>query len=127
MPFFRRPAKPRPLTRSEALACIPSRSPAVQWHTLADGTLLLDYPLPIRPFFLQLARRFQPDQPEHLRKKLQLDGQGSRVWLLIDGKRDVRTLISEFAETSNLSRQEAEVSVTIFLRQLGRRGLVVIR
>jgi hypothetical protein len=127
MNMFRRQDKPRPLTRTEALACIPERSPGVAWNLLADGTLLLEYPLPIRPFFLNLARRFNLGRQEHLTRKLQLDQVGSAVWLLIDGQRDVRTLIVDFAAQSRLTRQEAEISLTIFLRDLGRRGLVMMR
>ena len=116
-------------TRAEALAGIPRRSPDATWKTLEDDTILIEYPLAIKPFFIQLANRFTHStnrQDARLTKKLQLDGMGSKVWLLFDGKRDIKTIIREVADLSGLSLQEAEISVTTFLRDLGRRGLIVI-
>lgn len=57
-------------------------------------------------------------------KKLQLDALGTEVWDLIDGRRSVRKIIQRFAETHRLHPREAEVSVTRFLRELGKRGLI---
>ncbi len=94
---------------------------------LESGDILIEYPLPIKPFFLQLANRFHKGIEQKPTKKLQLDAMGSTVWQMFDGEKDVRTIIGEVAERSGLSRLEAEISVTAFLRQLGRRGLVLIR
>ena len=90
--------------------------------------MLIEYPLPIKPFFVDLSQRFNlGGQQQEMKKKLQLDGQGSTVWQMIDGNRDVRTLIALFSRDSGLSLQEAEISITIFLRELGRRGLLILR
>ncbi len=116
-------------TRAEALAGIPRRAPSAAWKFLEDGTVLIEYPLQIKPFFIQLVgrfTRFTDGQDVRLTKKLQLDGMGSKVWQLFDGKRDIKTIIREVADLSGLSLQEAEISVTTFLRNLGRRGLIVI-
>jgi len=114
------------LTRTEALAGIPRRSPSAIWMVLEDGDILIEFPLNIKPFFLQLANRFQKGPQSRPTKKLQLDQMGSRVWQMFDGEKDVKTIIREVSEFSGLSLQEAEISVTAFLRQLGRRGLVII-
>jgi hypothetical protein len=45
---------------------------------------------------------------------------------MFDGEKEVRTIIREVANQSGLSLQEAEISVTTFLRELGRRGLILI-
>jgi hypothetical protein len=49
------------------------------------------------------------------------------VWNLMDGKRSVRQLVKIFAGTHRLEPREAEVSVTQFIRELGRRGLIGMR
>jgi Coenzyme PQQ synthesis protein D (PqqD) len=115
------------LTRTEALAAIPRRLPSATWRILADRDILIEYPLNIKPFFLQLANRFSGRQEQRFTKKLQLDAMGSSVWRMFDGKRDVTTIILQVAEQSGLTLQEAEISVTTFVRELGRRGLVLLR
>jgi len=118
--------KERELTRTEALTGIPQKSPSITWQMLATGEILIEYPLNIKPFFLQLAGRLQKGQQQRLSKKLQLDTMGSSVWQMVDGRKNVKTIIVEVAEQTGLSRQEAEISVTTFLRELGRRGLILI-
>lgn len=114
-------------TRTEALAGIPVRSPSAAWDVLEDGTILIEYPLNIKPFFVQLARRFNLGEPQRPTKKLQLDAIGSRVWKMFDGEKEVKAIIMDVAEQTGLTLQEAEISVTTFLRELGRRGLILIR
>ncbi len=114
------------LTRTEALASIPLRSPTATWEILENGDVLIEYPLHLRPFFLQLFSRFNKGQVPAPTKKLQLDAMGSKVWLMFDGKKEVKAIIREVAGQTGLSLQEAEISVTTFLRQLGRRGLILI-
>jgi hypothetical protein len=114
------------LTRTEALAAIPQRSPSANWEILKNGDILIEYPLDIKPFFIQLTSRFQKGQGQRPTKKLQLDNMGSRVWQMFDGVKEVKTIIREVSDQSGLSLQEAEISVTTFLRQLGRRGLILM-
>lgn len=119
--------KPQALTRTESLACIPQKSPSVAWEVLENGDIMLEYPLNIRPFFLQLVERFQNKPQQNLTKKLQLDKMGSMVWHSIDGEHDVKTIIQLFAKDTGISLQESELSITTFFRELGRRGLVQMR
>ena len=114
------------LTRTEALASIPHRSPSATWEILEDGDIVIEYPLNIKPFFLQLANRFNKGQEQIPTKKLQLDSTGSRVWQMFDGVKEVKTIIGEVADQTGLSLHEAEISVTTFLRQLGQRGLILL-
>lgn len=115
------------LTRPEALAAIPTRSPSVKWEILDSGEIMLEYPLNMRPFFIQLANRFSNQQQSRPTKRLQLDAIGSRVWQMFNGEKDVKMIVKEVADQSGLSLQEAEISVTTFLRELGRRGLILMR
>ena len=127
MKLLKNNQKPKGPTRTEALAGIPERSSSVTWQVLESGDILIEYPLKLQPFFLQLAHRFQKGQAQRPTKKLQLDTMGSKVWQMFDGIKDVKAIIIAVAEQSGLSLVEAEISVTAFLRQLGRRGLVLIR
>ncbi len=113
--------------RTESLACTPCHLPDIDWKRMDNGVIRIEYPLNIKPFFLQIARRFQRKQELRPTKKLELDELGTTLWCMIDGKKTVKTLIEEFAETKRFSIQEAEQSVTAFLRELGRRGVIVLR
>lgn len=131
MKLFRNKTKkretPPPPTRTEALASIPGISPSINWQLLENGDILIEYPLQIKPFFLQLSKRFHKGQQQPApTKKLQLDKMGSMVWQMFDGKRQVKEIIQEVARESGLSLQEAEISVTTFLRQLGQRGVILL-
>lgn len=65
--------------------------------------------------------------PEQRFKKLQLDMLGTEVWGEIDGKRSVRQIRDRFADRHRVARREAEIAVTQFLRDLGRRGIIGMR
>jgi hypothetical protein len=62
-----------------------------------------------------------------IEKKLQLDELGTQVWKLVDNRRTVREIVREFARSHQLMEKEAEVAVTRFLRELGKRGLIGLR
>ena len=126
--FRKKEVKQTAPTRTEALRCIPQRAEAANWRMTGDSDILIEYPLDIRPFFLQLARRFYPKErmPEPTRK-LQLDRLGSMVWQMVDGEKNVGMIVKEFSTASGLTLQEAELSVTAFFRQLGRRGLIFMK
>lgn len=129
MKFFRsrQPAKP-PLSRTEALACVVEIHPAVSWQAQESGDILLTYPFVVKPLLQAIFSRFnRAGTKEQLSRKLQLDSLGSQVWLLLDGKKTVEEIITTFAATAAITTQEAEQSVTAFLRELGRRGLILLR
>ncbi|MFC1886362.1 PqqD family peptide modification chaperone [Thermodesulfobacteriota bacterium] len=46
---------------------------------------------------------------------------------MIDGKRTVKQIVHLFAESHRLHIKEAEVSVTAFLHELGKRGIIGIK
>lgn len=129
MKIFRSQKQKQPelvLTRAEALACIPTIPSVVQWEIQESGDVLIEYPFVLKPLLKSIFARFNKEQPQEMTKKLELDGLGSQVWQYIDGKRSVRDIIREFASSSTVTNQEAEQSVTAFLRELGKRGLIVI-
>ncbi len=125
--FKKKPVTGR-MNRLEALAYKPVKSSQVTETRLETGEVVLEYPLAVRPLVAAVARRLGKSQEDLIQiKKLQLDILGTSVWDLVDGKRSVRRMIQIFAETHRLEKKEAEVSVTQFIRELGKRGLLGLR
>jgi hypothetical protein len=127
MKFSRTKTPAEQLNRMEALACVPVISPGLQWRKAANGEVLIEYPLQIKPFLQSLFARLHPQEERAITRKLQLDAMGSKVWLMLDGRTNVKEIITRFAAATTLSLQEAEQSVTLFLRDLGRRGLIILQ
>jgi hypothetical protein len=111
-------------SRAEALEYTPVKNIQVTESRLESGEILLFYPVAIRPWIAALVRRFGGPSDKIETKKIELDVLGAAVWDMIDGNRSVRQIIREFAEQHQLHPREAEVSVTQFLRSLGKRGLI---
>lgn len=116
------------MTRLEALAFKPVKSRQISEIRLETGEVVIEYPLAVRPLIAAVARRLGKSPQDLVQtKKLQLDALGTFVWDLVDGKHSVRRMIKIFAETHRLENREAEVSVTQFIRELGKRGLLGLR
>jgi len=127
MRAFRRKSKGVQITREEALKSTPVKSAEVKEERLETGEVLLTYPVTIRPWIGGLIRQFGGDADRVQLKKLHLDELGTAVWDLMDGRRSVRRVIQGFAGKYQLHIKEAEVAVTRFLRELGRRGLIGLK
>jgi hypothetical protein len=121
------PEKRPQISRAEALNSKPIKNADIQETYLETGEVLLVYPINIRPWATQLIRRLSGSSNQTQSKRLQLDTLGTDVWGLIDGNRSVREVIKEFSEQHQLHAKEAEVAVTQFLRELGKRGLVGLK
>ncbi len=117
----------RALTRDAALQCIPVKNSEVEEKRQASGEAQLSYPIQMKPWMAKLARFFGNSSERQFKKKLQLDMLGTAVWDMIDGKHSVRQMIQKFAEAHQLHKREAEVAITQFIRELGKRGLVGIK
>ena len=127
MRVFKKKPKGPTISRSAALDRIPVKNRQISENRLETGEVVIHYPVTMRPFFAGLAKRFGGQEAQIQIKKLQLDELGTSVWNLMDGQRSVRQLVKIFAETHQLEIREAEVSVTQFIRELGRRGLIGMR
>ncbi len=114
------------MTRRQALDCRPIKNAEVRASRLDSGTVLLTYPIRIRPWIASLERLLKGSAGLNRSGKLQLDTLGTVVWDLMDGKRSVRDIVDHFALQQHLQPREAEIAVTRFLRELGRRGLIGI-
>ena len=124
--FKKKPPGPA-ISRTEALDRVPVKSTQITEDRLETGVVVIQYPVTIRPFFASLVKRFGGQEARIQMKKIELDELGTEVWDLLDGRRSVRHLIKSFAGTHQLEPREAEVSVTQFIRELGRRGLVAMK
>ena len=128
MKVFRKKPVAGHMSRAKALAYKPVKSRHTSETRLETGEVVLEYPLTVRPLIAAVARRLGRSQDlVQQTKKLQLDALGTSVWDLVDGKRSVGRMVQIFAETHRLENREAEVSVTQFIRELGKRGLLGLR
>lgn len=127
MMWFKSKKQPPAFSRQEALKRVPLKNPLVREARLESGVVLLTYPQQLRPFMAALSRRIGGSAGANPERKLELDDLGTQVWDMIDNRRSVERLVRRFAERHQLPPREAEVSVTQFLRELGRRGIIGLR
>ncbi len=126
MGLFRKKKKVPALTRDQALACTPVRNDLVSWEVLDSGLVRIEYVLVLKPLLKSISERFGTTNDQLPTRKLELDALGSQVWQMIDGDRTTAQLIEDFAGLQKISNQEAEQSITLFLRELGKRGLIAL-
>jgi hypothetical protein len=125
MGLFKR--KPKPvMNREQALNMVVVRNETVRSETGAGGLVRLHYEVASRPWFGRLAERVGMWDGSPVQRTLELDELGSFVWNTIDDKQTVRALSERFVQRYRVQTREAEVAVTEFLRQLGRRGLIAL-
>jgi len=128
--FFSSQNKPPPAPsaqdRQHALSCIPMQHPDCMAKQNDEG-LMLHYSVQAKPWFQKLFSSGATNKPEIIQKKLQLDTIGSTVWQMIDGQRSVKQICREFELIHQLGQREAEISVTSFIEQLGKRSLVALK
>lgn len=124
MKSSKQPEKKKQLSKTEALLCTPFHNEIADWQILDSGEVLVEYPLPIKPLFKSILQRFSQKPIPTPTKKLHLDEMGSLVWNMVDGEKNAKQIIKDFATHYSITLQEAELSVTTFLLELGKRGLI---
>lgn len=127
MKLFRKKRTGAEISCSEALNCIPVKNLQAGETRGEAGLVLLCYPVEIRPWMAGWIRRLGGSSDGVRIKKLQLDELGTAVWDLLDGNRSVGQVIQLFTALQRLYPKEATVAVTLFLRELGKRGLIGLR
>lgn len=113
--------------RDNALRVIPVKSRMVTDMRLDSGEVIVTYPVAVRPWMAKVIKVVGRRPSKPMTRQLQLDLLGTVVWDLLDGQRSVQMLIERFAAEYKLQTREAEISVTQFLRELGRRGIIGMR
>jgi len=112
--------------RQYALACIPVCNPECSAEHNEEG-ILLRYTVQAKPWLRKIFKSAAGREPESIHKKLQLDAMGSSVWQMIDGGKSVLAISRKFRKQHQLGQREAEISVSEFIQQLGKRGLIALK
>jgi len=118
----KRPKIP-PISRSEFLSIKPVRNPNVKWERRESGDILIRIPLPPPKGLTKLLlKMFSVNASE---KKIVIpDKIGTLVWELCDGKRTVREISETLQKRFKIMPVEAEVSLSSYLNNLSKKGLV---
>ena len=115
------PGRRRPrVTKGEVLGAHPVRNPLVEWDVNDHGEVVLRVPRRQDRVGRILTRLFAA--PEF--KQVVLDEVGSDVWQLCTGANSVDAIVRALAKKYRLNRREVELSLSKYLQQLARRGLV---
>lgn len=114
---FRRKAR---VSRDEAFASLPVRNPHVEFERQENGETTLTIRRRQDWWVRLLTLVFFV--PKH--RKVILDQVGSEIWALCDGQHSVREMVEHVARRYKLNRKEAEISLTTYLRNLGKRNLI---
>lgn len=117
--MFGRRGKKLKLTKAEALDAKPLRNMQVK-STTEEGLVVLEVPRRRDWVGKLLGNIFAVP----LSKKVSLDEIGSFVWQLCDGEHTVRDIGTSLAKEYKLNQREAIMSLSVFLRNLGKRGLI---
>jgi hypothetical protein len=109
-----------PLTREQALEARPVRNPSLKWRlNEEDGVEII---VPRRSDRLGRVLGYVFYVPTS--RPVVLDEVGSRVWHLCDGERTVAEIVQMMCDEYKLGKREVEVSLTEYLRTLGKRGMI---
>jgi len=110
----------QPLSREQAFQARPVRNPRLKWRI--NDEECVEVVVPRRKDLFGRVMGFLFFVPET--RPVTLDEVGSRVWHLCDGEHTVGDIARTLAEEYKLGRREVEVSLTEYLRTLGKRGMV---
>jgi len=115
IPFLRR--RPQADWR-EVLRALPVRNSRLDWSEDDAGMVALRIPQR-EDRWVRILNRIAA-APEH--KQVVLDEIGSDVWRLCDGVTPVETIVRALMKKYKLSRREVELSLSLYLKQLAKRG-----
>lgn len=112
--------KQMPLSRDEAFEARPVRNPALKWRINDED--VVEVIVPRRKDMFGRLMGFLFFVPES--RPITLDEVGTRVWNLCDGEHTVEDIVRALSKEYKLQRREVEVSLTEYLRTLGKKGMV---
>ena len=112
--------KPMPLSRDKAFEARPVRNPSLKWRINEEGTI--EVIVPRRKDMFGRVMGFLFFVPES--RPITLDEVGTAVWELCDGEHTVEEIVRALSKDYKLQRREVEVSLTEYLRTLGKKGMV---
>lgn len=116
------------ISREDALNGTPIRNPGVKEDWIDAETVQLVYPVLPGNRITAILSRFGKDIKSFVRlKTLELDLLGSYVWKEINGTSSVKEISYIFCNAFQLEPSEAQMAVSTFLRELGKRGIIAIK
>ena len=108
------------MSKKEVIELLPVRNQLLTWTKTEDNEIMLSIPMRKDRVGVLIGRIFKtPDS-----KQVLLDEVGAHVWELCDGKHNIAGVVAEISKQFGLSRREAEVSVTLYLKTLAERKFV---
>ena len=110
----------RKISREAMLGSKPVRNELVHWERDENGEVLITLTRQKRWKVKLLAKFFYIPKE----RRIGLDELGSEVWEMCDGKHTVDRMIRRLADKYQLNRREAEVALTTYLKQLGKKRLI---
>ena len=111
------------LATADLLDAVPVRNASVRVETRSEGGLVLSVPMRRRWYMKPPLGWVLPFSRQ---RRISLDRLGAAVWEACDGRRTLEQVIERFADRYHLRFHEARLSVQQFLKELVRRGLVVL-
>jgi hypothetical protein len=116
-------AIPTAVTVADVLDAVPVRNQSVREERKSDEEIVIFVPMGRRWYMGPPLSWVLPFSKE---RGVGLDRLGREVWEACDGKRTAERIVEEFAARHHVTFHEARLSVLSFLRELTRRGLVVM-
>ena len=113
-------ARTKKISREAMLGSKPVRNELVHWEQDDNGEVLITLTRQTGWKINLLAKIFYVPKE----RRVGLDEIGSEVWKMCDGKHTVARMIRSLADKYQLNRREAEVALTTYLKQLGKKRLV---
>jgi hypothetical protein len=111
------------ISARDILEMVPMKNQKVEVEHEDDTMVILRVPLRKR-WFNQPP--FSWILPISRTRRIELTTLGRQVWGACDGKRTVEDIVEEFSRRFNLTFHESRLTVTDFLRNLSRRGIVAV-
>ena len=124
MGLFGKGKKPE-VSRKQSLDAVVIASQGISIVRADEGLITLQVPFQAPPFVAKLTR-FLGGSHHGGTRDIQLDEVGSFCWNFFDGKTTVREMIHRLSDRYKINRKEAEVSLTTFIRTLGKKRLVFL-
>ncbi len=107
---------------SRLLSAVPQKNQAAEIARAGEGAVVS---VPVRrPRWLIPPVSWVLPWSTH--RRVELDGAGTAVLELCDGRRNVEEVIEIFAREHKLGFRESQLAVTQFLRELLRRGIIAL-
>jgi hypothetical protein len=111
------------ISLGDMLAATPVHNEAVINKYSDEEQMVLRVPMRKRWY---MSAPFSWIFPFRNHRNFALDSLGREVWEACDGKRNVEQIIDAFANRHSMSFHEARIGVMEFLKNMTKRGLVVI-